>query len=187
MKTILLFSILLIGSLSSSLTQERFSLKLELVKPTGKIDSTSYFQCTLTNLTDTAFLLYSGNFLEPITTQKCYFRQEVVYEDGSVEISTEFDGFRFEKDGSEVWVKKLGARESITTILPMFCDPRGNGAFPYDEDYIKTVKSFRIRLEEFQYDNMEKLASVSGETLLSNWVEVDADAVIALLRKRLKK
>ena len=171
---------------AKSLTQERFSLKLELVKPTGKIDSTSYFQCTLTNLTDTAFLLYSGNFLERLT-QKCYFRQEVVYEDGSVEISTEFDGFRFEKDGSEVWVKKLGARESITTILPMFCDSRGNGAFPYDEDYIKTVKSFRIRLEESEYDNMEKLASVSGETLLSNWVEVDADAVVALLRKRLKK
>ena len=179
---------------AKSLTQERFSLKLELVKPTGKVDSTSYFQCTLTNLTDTAFLLYSGNFLEPRTTQKCYFKKEIIYTDGRTEVSSgSSDGFIFMEDGCEVWVKRLGARESITQILPMFCDPRGYGSLPYNEDYIKTIKKFRIRLVEFQYENVGKyenfgeFESVRGETLLSNWVEVDADAVVALLRKRLKK
>ena len=192
MKAILLFSVLLIGSLSSSLTQDRFSLKLELVKPTGKIDSTSYFQCTLTNLTDTAFLLYSGNLLERLT-QKCYFKQEIIYKDGRKEISNGFDGFTFMEDGCEVWVKRLDAKQSITTKLPIFRDSRGYGAFPYNEDDIKTIKKFRIRLVEFQYENVGKyenlgeFESVRGETLLSNWVEVDADAVVALLRKRLKK
>ena len=186
MKTMLI-GIVLIGSMLNSLTQERFSLELKLVKPTGKIDSTSYFQCTLMNLTDTAFLIFSGNFITPHGPQKCYFTQEVVYEDGNVEISAEFDGFRFEEDGCEVWMKKLEAGQSVTTLIPMFCDARGNGAFPYDEEYIKVVKRFRIRLEKFQYENLGKLESVKGETLLSNWVEVDTDAVIALLRKELKR
>ena len=192
MKAILLLSILLIGGLSNSLTQKRFSFALELVKPTGKIDSTFYFQCTFTNLTDTAFLLYSGNIFERLT-QRCYFEQEIIYKDGRRKVSRGFDGFRFEEDGSEVWVKKLDGRESITQKLPVFKDPRGYGAFPYNEDYIKTVKKFRIRLVEFQYENvgkfedMGKFESVRGETLLSNWVEVDTDAVIALLRKKLER
>lgn len=185
MKAILLFvsSVLLVGGLSKSLTRERFSLKLELENPTGKLDSVSHFRCTLTNLTDTAFLIFSGNFLDGRTGQVCYFRQEIIYKDGSRETSREFDGFRFMKDGSEVWMKRLDGRRSIIQGLPMFCDPRGYGAFPRDEEYIKKVKKFRIRLEKFHYENLGKLESVRGETLVSNWVEVDSEAVSAILRK----
>ena len=47
--------------------------------------------------------------------------------------------------------------------------------------------SLPFRLVEFQYENLGKIESVNGEMLLSNWVEVDTEAVIALLRKELGK
>lgn len=157
-------------------------MKLELVNPTGKLDSASHFRCTLTNLTDTAFMIYSGRFLGS-HRQVCYFRKEIIYKDGSKDIGSEIDGFIFMKDGSEVRMKRLDGRQSIIQGLPMFCDPRGYGAFPYNEEYIKTIKKFRIRLEKFEYVKLGKVELVRGETLVSNWVEVDTEAVSAILRK----
>ena len=58
---------------------------------------------------------------------------------------------------------------------------------PYNEEMIRSVKRVRVRLEKFEYMNQVTVEFVENKTLLSNWVEVDADAVIALLRKRLKK
>ena len=174
---------------TKSLTQDRFSLKLELVKPTGKIDSTSYFQCTLTNQSDTAVVIHAGEVGTGMPTVS-FFRYEFEKEDGSKRIGSPSNGFLFfdsQNRGKPIMI--LHPKESVKMRIPLFIESFDiyNGVFSRKEENIRGVKKIRVRLEKFQYMNQVAIEFVEDKTLLSNWVEVDADAVVALLRKRLKK
>lgn len=83
----------------------------------------------------------------------------------------------------------LHPKESVKMRIPLFIESFDiyNGVFSRKEENIRGVKKIRVRLEKFQYMNQVAIEFVEDKTLLSNWVEVDADAVVALLRKRLKK
>ena len=174
---------------TKSLTQDRLSLKLELVKPTGKIDSTSCFQCTLTNQSDTAVVIHAGEVGTGMPVSS-FFRYEYEHTDGSKQTGGPSNGFVFfDEQHGRVPVSLLRPGESVKTKIPIFFTVFDfcSGVLPYNEEMIRSVKRVRVRLEKFEYMNQVTVEFVENKTLLSNWVEVDADAVIALLRKRLKK
>ena len=181
----ILIVLMLIGVAPEVVAQEIFLLKFELVKPTGKIDSTSYFQCTLTNQSDTTVVIHEGEVGTGMPTVS-YFRYEFENEDGSKRIGLPSNGFLFfDSQNRRKPIRLLRPEECVKAWIPLFIESFDiyNGVFPYKEERIRGVKRIRVRLEKFQYMNQDAIEFVEDKTLLSNWVEIDADAVIALLRK----
>lgn len=186
LRVVIFFLLGLFGELSA---EEMFSSKFELVKPTGKIDSTSYFQCTLTNQSDTAVVIHAGEVGTGMPTVS-FFRYEFEKEDGSKRIGSPSNGFLFfDSQNRKKPIMILHPKESVKMRIPLFIESFDiyNGVFSRKEENIRGVKKIRVRLEKFQYMNQVTVEFVEDKTLLSNWVEVDADAVVALLRKKLKK
>ena len=156
--------------------QSPFSVKFELVNPSGKVDADSYFSFTLINNTDSSYFIMRGaqNIGCAIHT---YLVQETQYRTHLAQ------GYSIPSfDFGDKKVILLKPRERISVSLPIFVQPDGIGVLPYRKKILVTVEKVRYILAKLRYINDDNpLPEMKTIDLVSNWVEIDAAVFARLL------
>ena len=172
----------------TSFAQKKFEFTFDLVKPTGNLDSASYFCCTLKNLTDTSYLFYGGE--TPIES-KSNLAVEVMRKDGSTYTLFPIEGFRWGVPGTPrvTFIHLLESHDSTSYKIGLFRDgPELDGSYwgiiENNEEIMEQIAKVRIRMKDFRADNLVLLKPYSEDCLISNWVEIDSDEFIDCLRER---
>lgn len=172
-----LFYILVFISSNSISAQEVFSVKFELIKPTGKIDSTSYFRLSLTNISDSTYILIKGS-RDMNSTLNTYLRSEIEWIDGTTKQGNRIPSFDF-KNKTLLLIKP---RATISTTMPIFISNE-EGVLPRNESTLNKISRIRFILEKFKFINKDNpLKKEHTTNLTSNWVSLDPEALEKLLR-----
>ena len=168
---------------SSSFAQETFSLKLELVKPTGKVDSTSYFQVTLTNKTDSTFVITNGCRVKGLDCKHTYLRNEILYKNGEKYLGEKYQSFEFVKDV----ILEIPPRGSVSRIIPLFRE-MFDGILPPNISKLQQISKVRLVSEKFAYVNMGNVqAGLKIIELRSNWLNINGNDFVPRFKKVYKE
>lgn len=176
MKHLFLYLLIICNGFTLS-AQNPFSVKSELVNPSGKINSDSYFLFTLTNNTDSTYIFTKGveQFGGAFHT---YLIREIKFQTG-VDKGTPTWSFDF-RDKRVIVLKP---RESISIILPKFIKGDGSGVLPYNKVLLSKVEKVRYTLEKLQYTNKDNpLAGVKTVNLVSNWLDINTTEFARLIK-----
>lgn len=170
-----------------SFAQEKFELTFDLVKPSGKLDSTSYFYCTLKNLTDTLYCVHSGEVGGSASDGN--FVVEVMRKDGTTYTLYPMQGFYWTGANQKVThFYLLQPHTSVTQKHELFrnltsADGRFYGVVESSEDIMKKIDKIRIRMVRFWADNLVVFKPYRKDEIISNWVKIDSDEFIAYFQK----
>ena len=176
MKHLFLYLIIICNGFSL-FAQSPFSVKFELVNPSGKIKSDSYFLFTLTNNTDSTYIFTKGieQFGGAFHT---YLVKETKFQ---AKISKGRPTYSFDFGDKKIIVLK--PRESISIILPKFIQNDGSGVLPYSKSILATVEKVRYTLVKLQYLNKDNpFAGLKTVDLVSNWVVIDTTEFARLIK-----
>lgn len=177
MKKILLLAITLFSLLCQG--QEQFSLKLELVHPSGTFGERSYFTVTLKNLTDSTAIIFqnpypSGNAVYSIYS---YLTFDYQYKDGTVKRGYPRAFFNVDVDLLVNEKKRLfvlnPGQEYVHKIIAVRIPDAGPVLNIYAAPEIAKV---RCRIGEFEY-SLEDMKTQGGnhyigKECISNWIDV---------------
>ncbi len=175
MKHLFLYLIIICNGFSL-FAQSPFSVKFELVNPSGKIKSDSYFLFTLTNNTDSTYIFTKGieqfgGAFHTYLVREIKFQTEIYK--GRPMCSFDF------RDGIIV----LKPKESISIRISKFFEDNGNGALPYNKALLATVEKVRYTLVKLQYLNKDNpFAGLKTVDLVSNWVVIDTTEFARLIK-----
>ena len=173
MKYILAF-LLTLSCVYTLSAQETFSLKFELVKPTGKVDSTSYFLVTLTNRTDSIFMITDGYKAETIC-EHTFFMNEILMKDGQKSTGEKYQSFDFGKKK----MMHIPPKGSVSRKLPIF-RKFFDGILPDNNTVLLQMNQVRIILGKFQYFNMtEPSKEIKTIELYSNYLNINGSDFIS--------
>ena len=177
MKKILLLVTALFSLLCQA--QEQFSLKLELVHPTGIFGEESYFMITLKNLTDSTAIIFqdpypSGNAVYSIFS---YLTFDYQYKDGTVKRGYPRAFFNVDVDLLVNEKKRLfvlnPGQEYVHKIIAVRIPDAGPVLNIYAAPEIAKVRS---RIGKFEYVMVDMPtqggAGYRGRECVSNWVDV---------------
>lgn len=176
MKHLFLYLIIICNGFTLS-AQNPFSVKFELVNPSGKIGSDSYFLFTLTNNTDSTYIFTPGieKFGGAFHT---YLIKEIKFQ---TEISKGSPSLSFDFGDKKILVLK--PKESVSIILPKFIKDDGSGVLPYNKALLAKVEKVRYTLEKLQYLNKDNpFAGLKRLDLVSNWVTIDTIEFARLIK-----
>lgn len=179
MKHLFLYLIIICNGFTLS-AQNPFSVKFELVNPSGKIGTDSYFLFTLTNNTDSSYIFTQGvnrfGYAE-----HTYLVREIKFQ---TEISKGSPTWSFDfRDKKGIVLKP---RQSLTIHLPKFIEGDGSGVLPYNKKLLHKVEKIRFILN-LQYLNKDNpFAGLKTVDLVSNWLDVKTTE-LNRLKKKVKK
>lgn len=178
MKHLFLYLIIICNGFTLS-AQNPFSVKFELVNPSGKVSSNSYFLFTLTNNTDSTYIFTKGieQFGGAFHT---YLVKEIKFQ---TEISKGRPTCSFDFGDKKVLVLK--PKESVSIILPKFIQDDGSGVLPYNKALLAKVEKVRYTLEKLQYMNKDNpFAGLKTLNLISNWVVINTTEFARLIKTK---
>lgn len=193
MKYILIF-LLSVGYIVPCFAQENFTLTLELVKPSGKIDENSYFLARLKNQNDSlnVHVVYGGDGYRRYL--RCSYFKAIYDIAGEGESITDRKPF-FGCDG--IYNISIPPSSEYKTVLPLFkfidLINGGNGILPLSSKTLVKIKRVRIKLENLEYalfmnktDNFKFFIPEHPTDLYSNWLDIDGREFLPELLKDIR-
>lgn len=182
------FIIVVLFCLTANLifAQDNFTLSLELVRPTGKIDSSSYFVAKLQNHNDSLSYfvdIFSDAYYH---TQKHSFLRIIHEELGSEQIGHEQPFFWFGDKNYIVIRPDSTWKVKLPLFMPLV--GIGNGVLPQVEKALQNYQRVQIKLEKFTfvqlYDPKRNILPAKKTIdLYSNWVDVPCEEIIEYLHR----
>lgn len=190
MKCIFVF-LVLIWSISECFAQENFSLSLELIKPSGKIDGKSYFLARLKNHNDSLNMFVAYKKF-PEFLPYSYFK--AIYDIiGEPEYTT--DRKPFFENGDKKYVL-IGPSSEYQIKLPLFqtIDAMGgSGLLPLSSKILRKFRRIRIELENFEFTPMmvgshdpRHFYPKKSINLYSNWININGEEFLPELLKNIR-
>ena len=177
MKKILLLVTVLFSLLCQA--QEQFSLKLELVHPSGTFGERSYFMVTLKNLTDSIAVIYQDPYPSwpGFSSVRSYLVFDYQYKNGTVKRGNRRAFFNLDVDLLVDEKKRLfilnPRQEYVHKIIAVRIPDAGPVLNIYAAPEIAKV---RCRIGKFEYVMVDMPtqggAGYRGRECVSNWVDV---------------
>ena len=169
-----LFVLFVLLGMLEGMAQEPWSLKLELVNPTGKLDDRSYFLATLKNESDTKEYIVSRSpsnhsilcaiyeTVDETVDDTCQFRRECFFD-------FKVQSVYFIKPHEEFKVKLYLCINPVEFI---------NGVLPYNSALARKIKRVRIMIDDLYflpYPPIYDLKEMMHADVYSNWLEIDGE------------
>lgn len=177
MKHIFIF-LVLIWDISSCFAQENFTLSLELVKPSGKIDRKSYFLAKLKNHNDSLSIFVAYKVF-PEYLPSSYFK--VVYDKVGESESISERKYFFYNDNKKYILINPSSEYQVKLPVFEYIDPIGqSGILPISSNTLQTIRRIRIKLENFEFTPMlvgshdpKHFYPKKSINLYSNWININ--------------
>ena len=165
-----LFVLFVLLGMLEGMAQEPWSLKLELVNPTGKLDDRSYFLATLKNESDTTDYIVMRRpsdhsilcAIYETVDDTCQFRRECFFD-------FKVQSVYFIKPHEEFKVKLYLCINPVEFI---------NGVLPYNSALARKIKRVRIMIDDLYflpYPPIYDLKEMMHADVYSNWLEIDGE------------
>ena len=169
-----LFVLFVLLGMLEGMAQEPWSLKLELVNPTGKLDDRSYFLATLKNESDTTEYIVSRSpsnhsilcaiyeTVDETVDDTCQFRRECFFD-------FKVQSVYFIKPHEEFKVKLHLCISPVEFI---------NGVLPYNSVLTRKIRRVRIMIDDLYflpYPPIYDLKEMMHADVYSNWLEIDGE------------
>ena len=176
-----LFVLFVLLGMLEGMAQEPWSLKLELVNPTGKLDDRSYFLATLKNESDTTEYIVSRSpsnhsilcaiyeTVDETVDDTCQFRRECFFD-----FKTQL--VYFIKPHEEFKVKLHLCISPVEFI---------NGVLPYNSALTRKIRRVRIMIDDLYflpYPPIYDLKEMMHADVYSNWLEIDGEEFYRIFR-----
>lgn len=180
--------LLLLGSIFVSNAQDYFSLSLELVRPSGKLED-AYFLAKLKNHNDSlSFFIDSGGSVMK-NLRYSYFK--VIYDIGGIESGSNRKSF-FDYGYKRYFLINPSVEYQVK--LPLFelgsLMGENTGILFRSQASVRKIKRIRIKLENFEFMPMmlgtrypKHLYFKKSIDLYSNWINIDAEEFVLLMKK----
>ena len=174
-----LFVLFVLLGVLEGMAQEPWSLKLELVNPTGKLDDRSYFLATLKNESDT--VSYWIQKIVPRPDNKGYHSTLFsIYDVGSDTCKYRRDCFF---DFSDTLCYLIEPKEELKVRLYLCVSPVEllNGVMPYNSALARKIRRVRIMIEDLYFLPLSPSISwtikqgLQHVNVYSNWLEIDGE------------
>lgn len=192
MKRIFIFLVLIWG-ISPGFAQEYLTLSLELVKPSGKIDRTSYFLARLKNHNDSLniFVVYGGDGY--LNYLRCSYFKAIYDITGKSEYMTNRKPF-FNYEGKyHISINPSSEYQAKLPLFQFIDSNGGNGILPLSSKTLENIKRIRIKLENFEYTPIMKKTDGSKHfypkqsiDLYSNWLNINGREFLPELLKDIR-
>ena len=176
-----LFVLFVLLGMLEGMAQEPWSLKLELVNPTGKLDDRSYFLATLKNESDTTEYIVSRSpsnhsilcaiyeTVDETVDDTCQFRRECFFD-------FKVQSVYFIKPHEEFKVKLHLCISPVEFI---------NGVLPYNSVLTRKIRRVRIMIDDLYflpYPPIYDLKEMMHADVYSNWLEIDGEEFYRIFR-----
>ena len=176
-----LFVLFVLLGMLEGMAQEPWSLKLELVNPTGKLDDRSYFLATLKNESDTTEYIVSRSpsnhsilcaiyeTVDETVDDTCQFRRECFFD-------FKVQSVYFIKPHEEFKVKLHLCISPVEFI---------NGVLPYNSALTRKIRRVRIMIDDLYflpYPPIYDLKEMMHADVYSNWLEIDGEEFYRIFR-----
>lgn len=192
MKRILIILFLIWWSTSGSYAQDNFTLSLELVKLSGKIDSKSYFLARLKNHNDSLsfFVGYRLGGYQRGNYDQSYMK--IIFDRiGEPEYTSNKKAFFGRDDEKAVLTKPLSEFQvKLSLFEPLNALGDGYGILPRTQ-FLRKIKRVRIKLEKFEFTplhlgapNPKPFYPLKSIDLYSNWINIDGETLMHLLEEQ---
>ena len=165
-----LFVLFVLLGMLEGMAQEPWSLKLELVNPTGKLDDRSYFLATTDYIvmrrpSDHSILCAIYETVDDI----CQFRHECFFD-------FKVQSVYFIKPHEEFKVKLHLCISPVEFI---------NGVLPYNSALTRKIRRVRIMIDDLYflpYPPIYDLKEMMHADVYSNWLEIDGEEFYRIFR-----
>ena len=165
---------------NAPLHKSAWSLKLDLVNPTGKLDNQSYFMATLKNESDTIYYIVMRRPSEhsvlwaiyDTANDTCQFRRECFFDFNIKSVYTI-------KPHEEL---KIRLHLSISPVEFL------NGVLPYNSELTRKIKRVRIMVKDLYFLPQSATLSwtinqgLQHADVYSNWLEIDGEEFYRIFR-----
>lgn len=176
MKRIFIFLVLIWG-ISPGFAQENFTLSLELVKSSGKIDRESYFLARLKNKNDSLSIFVAYKVF-PEYLPSSYFK--VIYDKAGESESTSERKYFFYNDNKKYVLLSPSSEYQVKLPVFEYIDPMGqSGILPLSSNTLQKIRRIRIKLENFEFTPMmvgshdpRHFYPKKSINLYSNWINI---------------
>lgn len=183
----------LIGYITSCFAQENLTLSLQLVKPSGRIDRTSYFLARLNNHNDSLniFVVYGGDGY--LSYLRCSYFKVIYDRTGKSEYITNRKPF-FNYEGKyHISIDPSSEYQAKLPLFEFIDSNGGNGILPLSSKTLENMKRIRIKLENLEYMPMMKKADGSKHfypkqsiDLYSDWLNINGREFLPELLKDIR-
>ena len=181
-----LFVLFVLLGMLEGMAQEPWSLKLELVNPTGKLDDRSYFLATLKNESDTVSYWVKKTVLRP-DNKGFHSTLWSIYDLGGDTCQFRCECFF---DFSDTLVYFIKPKEELKVRLYLCVSPVEflNGVMPYNSALARKIRRVRIMIEDLYF--LPHSSSISWTIkqglqhvdVYSNWLEIDGEEFYRIFR-----
>ena len=174
-----LFVLFVLLGMLEGMAQEPWSLKLELVNPTGKLDNRSYFLATLKNESD--MVSYWIQKIVPRPDNKGYHSTLFSIYDLGGDTCQFRDACFF--DFNDTLCYLIEPKEELKVRLYLCASPVEllNGVMPYNSVLARKIKRVRIMIEDLYFLPLSPSISwtikqgLQHVNVYSNWLEIDGE------------
>ena len=181
-----LFVLFVLLGVLEGMAQEPWSLKLELVNPTGKLDNRSYFLATLKNESDTVSYCVVKAVSRP-DNKGFHSTLWSIYDLGGDTCQFRCECFF---DFSDTLVYFIKPKEELKVRLYLCVSPVEflNGVMPYNSALARKIRRVRIMIEDLYF--LPHSSSISWTikqglqhvNVYSNWLEIDGEEFYRIFR-----